>query len=207
MYKAVVEKAYMNSAEIVDDTDFWFIKEEHDKALSGNYARLRLVAQADTERLSLERLKDHGLKAAPQGPMKVNPNLAEYIDSNMDDYRDDNVFPDSSLPDSIYEGAKQLVTVNKYERSSIARQRCIEANGTSCVVCGFNFEETYGEIGKGFIHVHHVVPLNETGASYKVDYKKDLVPVCPNCHAMLHRKKGGAYSVQELKEIIKSRSL
>lgn len=89
-----------------------------------------------------------------------------------------------------------------FERSSIARQRCIEANGTTCVVCGFNFEEKYGYIGKGFIHVHHIIPLNEIGSSYKVNYKKDLIPVCPNCHAMLHRKNDGAFTWEELKQMI-----
>lgn len=200
MYKAVVEKESMASNEIVDDSNYWFIQEEHEKALSGKYARLRLIAQADTERLSLDELKRHGLKAAPQGPLRVSAELANYIDCNMDEFRDDGIFPDSS---DVYEGAKTQILVNKYERSSIARQRCIAENGTTCFVCGLNFEDFYGEIGKGFIHVHHIVPLHEIGETYKVDYKKDLIPVCPNCHAMLHRKKDGQpFTWQELKNIV-----
>jgi 5-methylcytosine-specific restriction protein A len=62
----------------------------------------------------------------------------------------------------------------------------------------------YGEIGRGFIHVHHVVPISSIGESYKVDPAKDLVPVCPNCHAMLHRGKGGkVLTVEELRAKIK----
>ena len=49
-----------------------------------------------------------------------------------------------------------------------------------------SFEEMYGKIGHGFIHVHHKKPLAGLKAEYKVDPKKDLAPVCPNCHAMLH---------------------
>ncbi|MFV0148463.1 HNH endonuclease [Empedobacter falsenii] len=67
-----------------------------------------------------------------------------------------------------------------------------------------NFEEVYGKLGKGFIHIHHITPLYQIGKEYKVDYKKDLAPVCPNCHAMLHRKiDGKEFSIQELKELIK----
>ncbi|HHO0788469.1 HNH endonuclease [Aeromonas allosaccharophila] len=51
-----------------------------------------------------------------------------------------------------------------------------------------DFGEKYGELGKGFIHVHHMMPLSEIGEEYVVDPIKDLIPVCPNCHAMLHRR-------------------
>lgn len=65
-----------------------------------------------------------------------------------------------------------------------------------------NFEEVYGEIGKGFIHVHHIVPLSEINSEYKVNYKDDLIPVCPNCHSMLHKKIDGVQvSLDTLKKI------
>ena len=32
--------------------------------------------------------------------------------------------------------------------------------------------------------------------------EKDLFPVCPNCHAMLHRRKESILSIEELKQII-----
>lgn len=61
----------------------------------------------------------------------------------------------------------------------------------------------YGDLGKGFIHVHHIVPLNQIKEDYEVNYKTDLIPVCPNCHAMLHRKVNNEYySVEELKSIV-----
>ena len=56
-----------------------------------------------------------------------------------------------------------------------------------CSICGFDFEKNYGELGKGFIHVHHIVPVSKIGPNYIIDPVKDLIPVCPNCHAMLHR--------------------
>ena len=102
----------------------------------------------------------------------------------------------------LREGESHQVYTTRYERNPVARNRCIELKGCKCSICGFDFEKTYGEIGKGFIHVHHIVPVSEIGESYRVDYEKDLIPVCPNCHAMLHRKGG---SVEGLKEIINNK--
>ena len=59
----------------------------------------------------------------------------------------------------------------------------------------------YGKIGEGFIHVHHLLELSVIKKEYKVDPINDLRPVCPNCHAMLHRKKP-AYSIEELRNVI-----
>ena len=72
----------------------------------------------------------------------------------------------------------------------------------SCSICGFSFREKYGEIGENFIHVHHLKPLSEIRTDYQLDPIKDLRPVCPNCHEMLHRKEP-AYSLEELINIIK----
>ncbi len=87
------------------------------------------------------------------------------------------------------EGAVRQVLVNAYERDRAARQACIGHFGLPCAVCGLRFEERYGALGAGFIHVHHVVPLSELGPDYKLNPIEDLRPVCPNCHAMLHRQR------------------
>ena len=102
----------------------------------------------------------------------------------------------------LSEGAVSRILVNRYERSDEARSRCIKIKGCKCAVCGINFEERYGDIGKGFIHIHHLTPISSIGKDYQIDYEKDLVPVCPNCHAMLHRK-NPPYTIEELKQIIK----
>jgi Predicted restriction endonuclease len=99
----------------------------------------------------------------------------------------------------LIEGALQRVTVNRYERDPVARQKCIEHYGALCVVCGFDFEKRYGDIGAGFIHVHHLVDIATIGGRYQVDPVRDLRPVCPNCHAMLHQEKP-AMSVERLKK-------
>lgn len=96
--------------------------------------------------------------------------------------------PDEVPFDENYvEGATKTITVNYYERNPAARAKCISHYGTKCTACGFDFEKTYGELGRAFIHVHHIVPLSELKGSYKVDPVRDLRPVCANCHAVIHR--------------------
>lgn len=101
----------------------------------------------------------------------------------------------------LHEGIKKIIIVNTFERNSKARNECIKHWGTTCGVCNFNFEEKFGEIGKKFIHVHHLTPISEIGEKYEVDPINDLRPVCPNCHAMLH-KKNPPYRIEELQQII-----
>lgn len=108
-----------------------------------------------------------------------------------------------SEPDKFFEGATKTIAVNVYERNQQARKTCIARYGASCSVCGFNFSLTYGEIGEGFIHIHHLKQLADIGVEYELDPIEDLRPVCPNCHAMLHRRRP-AYSIDELQNILKA---
>jgi predicted RNA-binding protein with PUA-like domain len=102
------------------------------------------------------------------------------------------------------EGACKLVYTTTYERSAKNRAAAIAAHGTTCQVCGFDFEKAYGELGKGFIEVHHKKPLSQSGGEVKIDPKEDLVCLCSNCHRMIHRAKGRVFSVDELREIARA---
>ncbi|MCK5832702.1 HNH endonuclease [bacterium] len=105
-------------------------------------------------------------------------------------------------PHCYYEGATIEVSVNRYERSLKAREECLRIHGSKCMVCGFSFEDFYGQIGRDYIQVHHVVSLASVKKEYKVNPSEDLIPVCPNCHAMLHCK-NPPYTIDELKAMIK----
>lgn len=105
-------------------------------------------------------------------------------------------------PEMFSEGASKIVSVNRYERISGARARCIEHHGYKCMACSFDFEQFYGSLGKDYIHVHHRVPLSEIKKEYKLDPIKDLVSICPNCHAILHRRIP-ALTVDQLREHLK----
>ncbi|MCK8668213.1 HNH endonuclease [Pseudomonas azerbaijanoccidens] len=99
---------------------------------------------------------------------------------------------------TVVEGGAKSVTIKIYERDRGARLKCIQHWGWKCFVCQFDFAKTYGELGEGFIHVHHLKPLAEIGDAYDLNPVTDLRPVCPNCHAMLHRKVP-ALAIEELK--------
>lgn len=98
------------------------------------------------------------------------------------------------------EGACGQVTKNLYERDRAARDACLQKHGLRCCVCGIAFGEEYQDRGTSFIHVHHLEPLSTRGGPAATDPLRDLVPVCPNCHAMLHAA-GALITPAELRKI------
>lgn len=100
------------------------------------------------------------------------------------------------------EGGKKRITINAYERNNEARQKCIQYHGSKCSVCKFDFGKVYGEKYEGFIHVHHIKPISEMPENYTVDSEKDLIPVCPNCHAIIHYG-NKTLNIAEVKKILK----
>lgn len=109
----------------------------------------------------------------------------------------------------IYEGAMRKVSVNAYERSSIARTKCLLHYGCQCAACGVILSNIYGEIAQGYIHVHHLSQLAEVNSEYQIDPIADLRPVCPTCHSIIHLGKNtpsgkAPYSIEEVRELIKS---
>lgn len=149
------------------------------------YHRLKLLGRTTSQSLHITELQRRGMKGVPQGPRKLYGSLLEYVlDVFMVSQTDYDEIPN---PETVFEGAKKEIVVNRYERNREAREKCIAAHGCKCVVCGMDFEKVYGPIGRGYIHVHHIVPLSSIGKEYELDPINDLIPVCPNCHAMLHR--------------------
>lgn len=129
---------------------------------------------------------------------EVYNNFYEIIKNDFEEIK----YADEVESDIKYsEGKTKQILVNSFERNAVARRKCIEYYGLNCQVCNFNFESVFGPIGKDFIHVHHVVDISTIGKEYSVAPIKDLVPVCPNCHNMLHRKKP-AYTINELKQML-----
>ncbi len=143
------------------------------------------------------------------GPSKIKgfeplltPKSLVRVGSNW--YASDGVVPSSiaeevQSPEKYLEGASKTIAVNAYERNSKARSTCIKHHGAVCSVCNFNFEAAYGAIGKGYIHVHHIVPLSEIRQEYELDPIRDLIPVCPNCHAVIHMTQP-AMSIEVLRD-------
>ena len=101
----------------------------------------------------------------------------------------------------VADGAKSEIPVTRYERNPLNRQLCLAAWGYQCQICKFDFSAKYGLLGNEFIHVHHIEEVSTYGCERLINPVVDLIPVCPNCHAMLHRRKP-ALKPDELIEII-----
>lgn len=99
------------------------------------------------------------------------------------------------------EGRLRTLTIKNYDRSSEARRACIKEYGSTCTVCGFNYGNFYGEIGAGFIEVHHLKPVSESSAEYSINPVRDLRPLCANCHRIIHKTRP-VLSIEELQKIV-----
>ena len=208
-YKMLCTEANLPTSKYVDDEEYWMDESIDKKHLTnyGRYAHFKLVERLpNLPELSYDVLKNHGLKTV-QRTHRMRAELLEFIESVLKhkncnnncevDYPVDNT--------AFFEGAVMKVLVNKYERNIKARKECIAKLGCKCVICGCDFAHRYGKLGEGFIHVHHIVPIGSIGKEYVLDPVKDLVPVCPNCHYMLHRT-NPPMSPESLRMIMNSKS-
>lgn len=104
------------------------------------------------------------------------------------------------------EGGVTKRFVNFYERDPSLRTAAIQHSGTKCIICGFDFEAVYGSHGAGFIEVHHLRPVSTLHEPTKVDPKKDMAVVCSNCHRMIHRKSDQVLSIEEMKDLLRTKT-
>lgn len=146
-YLMKVTKVGMTFEEAVTDRSFWIDSKEYEVGHNHNkYCRFEVITPIGSNKLKLNYLMQNGLKQAPQGGMKLTGNLLIYIQeeyqkchNNIDNIQALNV-------DSLWEGARKKIVVNKYERNIIAREKCIEMHGCQCTICGMDFEKIYGTI-------------------------------------------------------------
>lgn len=202
-YKMEVVKVKIDEDGHLDQERFWTDKDTYYSGLGMyQYVRFKLIEAYTDDLLSLHHLHEHGLKGNLQGVQTCPQELLEFLMNPRLTINDDVYDVDYPEDDEkLYEGALITVKANKYERNQKARKECVAKKGYRCMVCGKDFEEQYGEIGKGFIHVHHLVPISSIGKEYELNVDKDLAPVCPNCHYMLHRK-DPPYTIEEMQKIL-----
>ena len=172
------------------------------------------VSQADL-------LRDVRIEFFGSAGVRVDPEIAERIDIQSSLIDIDNDEELSSAADAVTwgldsiissvqatrefeEGGEVVVTSKRYERSNALRAEAVRHYGVNCYVCDFNFSEAYGEIGAGFIHIHHIDRVADSGVRI-VDVEKDLIPICPNCHAMIHRE-APPMNPEKLKQLMEDAS-
>lgn len=160
-------------------------------------------------RWARQKLLDRGLLAGNRhGIWHVTDDGVAFLRSEQEAQAEaagvaaDTTFPDEVASAAVFpEGALRRVYVNAYERNPGARAACIAHYGATCVVCGFDFA-VYGRLAEGFIHVHHLVPLSQTGGEYEVDPVADMRPVCPNCHAVIHLG-GECRKIEDVRQLLR----
>lgn len=121
---------------------------------------------------------DSALRKALLGSFAI---LLELITDKSDEF-------EVEVTPGYEEGEKNTVLKNHYERSRINRALCLEWHGFECKACNLNMGKKYGPLGDGVIHVHHLEPVSQMEKPRVLNPKTDLVPLCPNCHAIVHRK-------------------
>ncbi len=203
---------------VILDED-WLVRRDTGKKNAGykqSREHVRLVVEEGYDlRIFFMRESHHQKGEANSGPAKIedfdrtlHTRTIKHIGSRWYACEDspgmefDMAIPEEIDKPEVYpEGALKSLTVNAFERNGKAKRKCLDHYGFSCIACGFDFFRTYGSLGAEYIHVHHVKPLSEIGEQYEVDPIKDLVPICPNCHSMIHRYRP-ALSIEELERIL-----
>lgn len=84
------------------------------------------------------------------------------------------------------EGQRKLRSRYEPVRDPKLREAAIRIHGRDCCVCGFNFDDFFGEqLGSGYVEMHHL--KNIAAGERLTDPATDLAPLCANCHAMADR--------------------
>ena len=152
--------------------------------------------QRDIPEVAWDRLQGSGVE--------VKKTVADHLDvlwsKHLDSIGRGPLLPEEiRFDESVPEFGVKGIVVNIYERDLLARKACIDNWGYKCSVCGFDFEERYGDLGKDYVAVHHLIDLSTLDGDYMLDAINDLRPVCPNCHAMLHRGGHPAMAIEDLR--------
>lgn len=196
-YMMQVSKIQIPFQESVNDK--YLFSDKYELKPTDFYARFVPIIEVsdNNENLSLDSLRKLGIESNLQGGIKVTNDILNQFLMAVDVVFDD-------LSQTFTEGKTHSLSVKAFERNEQARDACLKHYGYSCQICGINFEKFYGEIGENFIHVHHVDFISSfNGIEHKINPIEGLIPVCPNCHAMLHRKINGSYiTPSELKALI-----
>ena len=186
-------KGIAGCGHILSEPDFIPHWDEEKAALGESVlsTAVSFKALSDIPILALEALRETfpRINWTPQQsgtslPMEVAMEIFERlaIDSTLNESKK------NQKPELLFEeGDSREITIQSYDRSSRAREACINHYGYKCSICNFSFEEKYGAVGHEYIEVHHLRQIADIGHRYLIDPVKDLRPVCANCHRMLHR--------------------
>jgi hypothetical protein len=128
-------------------------------------------------------------------PNGIFEDTAAYLDAQNEEDSTNEVF---------FEGGRRSGYRSYFERKRKYRIPAIKFHGTTCKICGFNFEKVYGNHGKNFIEVHHLIPISSLEEATSINYKTDMTVLCANCHRMIHKKKDNILSIEDLRHKLRT---
>ncbi len=142
----------------------------------------------------------------PSDQQQVNPEdipLLRLVKITPKEFKADLIYPEHIRKDAkeylLHEDKFIYGVKARFETDESIRLQVLKVHGTSCGICGFNYETTYGDLGRGYIKIHQIVPAEKR--LEELDFQHDFIPICENCHGVLHRKKNDDLDVDELKQI------
>ncbi|MGI2264830.1 MULTISPECIES: HNH endonuclease [Staphylococcus] len=157
---------------------------------------LKLIKESDDEILVLNQLNQKGMKGNIQDPRLIKGSLLDFELEKVDVYINRN---NSDLENVDYKEGKVVTRYSpKFERNHKLRKRAIDIHGTSCKVCGFNFEKFYNDIGEDFIEIHHIKPMFTIRKEVEINPETDLIPDSSNCYKMIYRHLKEPISIENL---------
>lgn len=197
-YKCLVEKVKLTAEEIRNDKEYWVKQDKYEDSLAGSFIRLRLLKKSNNELLDFVHLRENGLNGAPQGKIKLNGELLDYIESNFKllfsevilEYEINvkkSLSMDSKLRKERIQKApknpkKVAVITYVYERSAyIVAEALIRANGV-CEKCHSSAPFVRKKDKTPYLEVHHKIRLSDGGD----DRIENVLALCPNCHREAH---------------------
>ena len=142
---------------------------------------------------------------------KLNPNKPTFKIPDEEKEEIQSIAPSQPKDFDHQEGKIVQKNLTTHERNKNLRDHCIayfralHHGRIVCECCGFDFGKAYGEWGEGYIEVHHLLPISQTEGQHDVNPEKDLVPLCANCHSVIHRGDEGVMSLDQLKERYKGK--
>ena len=176
LYMFEVSRINIPFDETVNDT--FFTRDNWDPKPAKVYARFEPISVADINNLELsfDRLVELGMKKNLQKGIRAKGELLQHLLKHFDV-----IYNTSSK--KFQEGESSNVLIKSYERNPHAKEECLKhyKGDYSCQICGFNFEKTFGPLGKNFIHVHHIKFISSfEGEKHEIDPAKDLKKIIIN---------------------------
>lgn len=199
------------AGEVVQALRLRWMKDPEDVQLlleNGRQVCERLELQVNGSRISQVDPSDEWVSAELIGKSSKDdgeplPALEQFLSSFLGTTLD--IFAEWHISDEIgeVEGGYTKAIYNRYERSSANRAVCLSVKGSVCVACGEDPGIKYKMDGKRVVHVHHLTPVSQMGGRRPVDPIKELVPLCPNCHNVAH-KRNPPFTPGEIRNLIES---